>query len=393
MLLALLVVLAAAPVYWFLIPAGWRKAYLTAASFVGLGIYDLRLPFVLTCVSVILFAAVRLIEKADDVQAKRIRLLGFSLILALFWFNKFGDRDSSTAVVATQSGLVFLGISYLTLKATAVLVTATRGSLGNVSLLSIGGWLAFLPTYICGPIEDLNHFARQEPRFDKAQVLEGMQRILFGCVRAFVFSKYLAEWGTPILESPEGYSPPFLLMAACVWTLCFYFDFAGYSDIAVGLGKIHGYTITENFNNPLLKRNLSLLWQNWHMSLTRWIRIYVFTPLTRAIMKRAGPGLDVPVIMLGQLCALGFCGLWHAASFDFALWAGFHSIGLIWMSVGVRPAGRYMPQGFVRWWRRSPVGYAGSNLMGVVAFSLGNIFGYLDYKASLKFFTHLVGLA
>ena len=62
------------------------------------------------------------------------------------------------------------------------------------------------------------------------------------------------------------------------------------------------------------------------------------------------------------------------------------------MSVGVRPAGRYMPKRFLHWWRRNPVGYVGSNLMGGIAFSLGNIFGYLDYKASLKFFTYLLGL-
>ena len=167
--------------------------------------------------------------------------------------------------------------------------------------------------------------------------------------------------------------------------------FAGYSDIAIGLGAIHGYEIQENFNNPFMQRNLVAIWQNWHMSLTRWLRIYLFTPLSRAIMRRGGPRWDIWAIAAGQFWAFRFCGLWHGVRWEFAVWGVAHALGLIWINVGAREAGRHLPMEFVRWWRRSPVGHGMSCVLAVTYFSTINIF-VMDFSASLPVLTQLFGL-
>ena len=104
----------------------------------------------------------------------------------------------------------------------------------------------------------------------------------------------------------------------------------------LGLSAVYGYRIQENFDNPLIQRNLGNLWQHWHMTLTTWMRHYLFTPLSRAVMRRGGPRFDALAIVLGQMWAMMFCGMWHGLSWEYALWAFCHALGLIWSNLGAR---------------------------------------------------------
>ena len=225
MLLVLLAVLAAAPIYWFLVPMRARKAYLTAASFCPLGLYDLRFPAVLIAVVLLLYAATHTIAKASATQSTWLCLLGFGLLTLFFSYNKLGASSDSLTVVATQSGIVFLGISYLVLKVAAMLVDVTRGSTAAPSLFSLASWLVFLPVYASGPIEEFEHFDRQEPAVDRAQILRGFERILIGCVKSLIFAYGVGDWTMPILHSPEGHSFFILLMAIYAYSFCIYLDF------------------------------------------------------------------------------------------------------------------------------------------------------------------------
>ena len=392
MLLALAGLLAAAPIYWFVVPERARKNYLAIASLLALGLYDYRLPLVLVSLGTALWGATRIISRSEKRLGRTVMVSAFACLLVLFLYNKLASSDDSLAVIATQGGLVFLGISYLVLKAVAVLVDTFRGSLDNPSWSGLTRWLVFLPIYSSGPIEAFQHFDDQAPAVDRDQILRGLERILFGCVRALVFAHYLAEWANPILAAPEGHSPFVLLLAAYAFTLRFYFDFAGYSDIAIGLAAVYGYKIQENFDNPLLQRNLGNLWQHWHMTLTTWMRLYLFTPFSRAVMRRGGPRLAGVAIVAGQLWAMMFCGMWHGLSWVYALWALCHALALIWSNLGARQVGAYLPLPFLKWWRRSPIGYAVSCWLGVTTFTMINVIALGDFSATVNYFAHLLAL-
>jgi alginate O-acetyltransferase complex protein AlgI len=118
------------------------------------------------------------------------------------------------------------------------------------------------------------------------------------------------------------------------WVLLYAFafqiflDFSGYTDIAIGVGRLMGFQLPENFNAPLRKPNLTQFWNNWHMTLTQWFRAYFFNPVTRYLRSRPRP-LPVPVIIfLTQMATMILIGLWHGVSWNFVLWGSWHGLGL-----------------------------------------------------------------
>jgi D-alanyl-lipoteichoic acid acyltransferase DltB (MBOAT superfamily) len=107
-----------------------------------------------------------------------------------------------------------------------------------------------------------------------------------------------------------------------------YFDFSGYTDIAIGLGRLLGIKLPENFKAPYLKPNLTQFWNNWHMTLTQWIRAYFFNPVTRSLRSAKKP-LPIPVIIfITQVATMLLIGLWHGVTWNFALWGLWHGLGL-----------------------------------------------------------------
>ncbi|MBW2274049.1 MAG: MBOAT family protein [Deltaproteobacteria bacterium] len=390
MLLPLLGVLVFAPIYWLLVPASARRDFLALASLAALGIYDLRLLAVTLALVFALFAATRAIAAASRNTGRLIAVLGFAILAALFVANKYAAEGGG--VLPSQSGLVFLGMSYFALKAAAMLIESSRRAQEPPRLRDLAGWLVFLPTFPSGPMEEYRHFSRQTPRVERERILGGFERVLFGMVKALVISHYLGAWAGEIAAAPELHDPLVLLLATYAFSLHFYLDFAGYSDIAIGVAALYGYEIQENFDSPLIRRNLVQLWQRWHMTLTRWLRLYIFTPVSRGIMRRAGERGDTAGILAGQVCAMVFCGLWHGIGWHFALWGLLHALGLIWVGVAARRIGSRMPPALVGWWRKSPVAYALSVFITFNTFSLINIVALDTLDHSLTFYARLFGL-
>jgi alginate O-acetyltransferase complex protein AlgI len=378
-----------APFYWLLVPARYRREVLAVASLIGLGIYDVRLPMLLLGLNLFLFAAARVSAAGGARRSHAPAAIGLLALAALFVWNKLAGGEGG--VLPSQGGLVLVGVSYLVLKAAAALIETARGSVREVGFRDLLAWSVFLPTYPSGPIEELDHFRAQQPSPDRARVLSGLERILFGLVKALILSHYLGAWASPILAAPEGHDWAARLLAMYAFTLRFYFDFAGYSDIAIGLSALFGYEIQENFDNPLIRRNLVQLWQRWHMTLTRWLRLYLFIPVSRSIMRRGGPRWDTTALVAAQVTTMTFCGLWHGLGWNFALWGLLQALGLVWVGVFARPAGRYLPSGLVAWWRRSPVAYALSTLLTFHAFALSNVLVFSDIPQALRYFASLTG--
>ena len=383
--------LAAASIYWLLVPARFRTEAMTLLSLVGLALLDLRLPPLLLALVALLFACTQAMAKTGPRGRHVLQWVGFLGLGALFLYNKLSWGAFSFDALPIQGGLVFLGISYLVLKAMAVLIEARRGALERPAFGDLLRWIVFLPIYPSGPIEEFKHFVRQEPVLDRDQVLGGMERILIGLVKSLLVGRFLGEWTDPIVMESEGYAPAVLFLVAIAQTARVYFDFSGYSDIAIGLAAIYGYEIQENFNYPLFQRNIGAVWQSWHMTLTGWLRTYLFIPLSRSLMRR-GARWDGIAIVAGHLWSLTFCALWHGFRWEFLLWGFLQSLGLIWIGLGSRRAGTYLPRGFVAWWRRSRIGYGLSCFLAVSFFSLVNLFAIAEGPVAFAFLARIAGL-
>ena len=387
MLPALLGTLALAPIYWTVVPAEARRAVVAVASLAILGLWDVRLLAFVVVVTGGLWLLMRSAAETTDIRrARALATAGIAGFVVVFSWNKLAANGSG--LLPSQGGLVFLGVSYIALKGVAALVESTRKTYGAVAFADVLGWMAFLPTYPAGPIEPFEHFRPQAPTFDRTRVGRGLERVLFGLVKALVVGHALGDWSAGIIAEPGPHSRSVLLLGLYANTLRVYFDFSGYSDIAIGIAAVFGWTIQENFDNPLVRRNLVQLWQHWHMTLTSWLRLYIFIPVARALMRRRW-GHRVAAAG-GQIAAMTSCGLWHGYTPGFALWGFLQAIGLIWVGVFARELGRRLPLGLVQWWRSHPVAHALSIALTFNAFALSLAFCVTDITHGWRYLARLL---
>jgi alginate O-acetyltransferase complex protein AlgI len=181
-------------------------------------------------------------------------------------------------------------------------------------------------TFVAGPIE---RFERLKPQLesprDRFQVnhLEvAFFRIVIGLFKKLVIADWMGYFINPIWQHPSEYSAIIRVAALFGYSMQIYFDFSGYSDIAIGSSRLFGLTIMENFNNPYFAPNISQFWRRWHISLSDWIRDYLFFPLSQGRSSKLWLTLFVPVI------AMGLCGLWHGAAWHYMIWGVWHGIGI-----------------------------------------------------------------
>lgn len=384
MLLAQLAALLLSAFYWLLVPPAWRRDAVTLASVLALGWYDLRLGVGLMLAVALIHVALRAMSRLEGRRRWLVAVPGLVLLAAAFLLNKLGQ--SGGGALASQGGLAFLGVSYFVLKGAAVLSDVATESREVPGARGLVAWIAFLPTYPSGPIEDLDHFLAQaqEPVFDPARIGWGLQRILFGLVKALVLAHILGEWANAHLLDLESSTSLEVLLATWAFTFRFFLDFSGYSDIAIGLAAVYGWEIQENFDRPLLRRNLVQLWQNWHMTLTRWLRVYLFVPVSRMVMRRGGERWDAAAIVIAQVVSMTFCGLWHGISWNFALWGLLQAAGLVWVGLVAVQLGRLVPNDLRQWWRTSPVAFAMSVFLTFNAFSLSNVLVHSNLDQALQ---------
>jgi alginate O-acetyltransferase complex protein AlgI len=389
-MLGLLGALLLAPLYW-LVPQGRRRAVATGLSLAALGAIDVRLLGLLAAATALVCGVGALLPRIQDARARGVAVTGaLGLVVSFFVLHKTGGGAGGQAL-ASQQGLSLLGASYLTLKAAAAILDVARGAAGPLRPGEVLAWLSFLPTYPAGPIEELGHFRDQTPHVDTARVLTGLERILFGLVKALVLGAHLGAWADGIVADPTGHDRLTLLAALYAESLRFYLDFAGYSDVAIGLAAVYGVEIAENFDAPFTRRNYVQLWQRWHMTLTGWLRTYLFVPVSRQLLRRLGPEHHVAAVVAGQLVAMTACGLWHGLSWNFAVWGLLQAVGLIWVGSLARPLGARLPAGLVRWWRESRVAHAVAVALTFTAFSLTIVFAVTDLAGAGRYLALLVG--
>jgi D-alanyl-lipoteichoic acid acyltransferase DltB (MBOAT superfamily) len=235
--------------------------------------------------------------------------------------------------LASFLDLRWLGFSYLAFRLLHVLRDAQSGKLPSFSLGDFVTYALFFPAYTAGPIDRSQRFIPDLCSPKPAEQLtagrvEGARRILVGVFKKFVLADTLALAALNSQNAAQTASTAWTWMLLYAFTLRIYFDFSGYTDIALGLGRLTGITLPENFTTPYRKTNLTAFWNSWHITLAQWFRAYFFNPFTRWLRS---PPRQIPtpvVILAGQVLTMLLIGLWHGITPNFAAWGLWHGAGL-----------------------------------------------------------------
>ncbi len=295
-------------VYW-LLPVRFRFPFLTGATALLLA---WELPWALVavvtvaalswlgarCVSpgllIVTILAVLLAQKADGIP---LRLVGFSYLA----FNAMHFLAEYRAKNPRATGMP-LG-TYLS-------------------------YLLFLPKFFSGPLSRLEDFVPENQRLEPAGQLYGLLRLTAGLVKKIVIVGALAPYAAPLTAGTGTRAE--LILALYAYALFLYLDFSAYTDIAIGLGRLFGVKLCENFCHPYFRRNLQEFWNNWHMSLTLWIRYYIFIPLGKVLYRGFRTPAKHVLLMsfIAMMATMMLIGLWHGLTAHFLLWGAYHGLGL-----------------------------------------------------------------
>jgi D-alanyl-lipoteichoic acid acyltransferase DltB (MBOAT superfamily) len=217
------------------------------------------------------------------------------------------------------------GVSFFTFKLVSYVIEVDRGHLpAEKNIVTFAAYVAFFPTMMAGPIDRPNTFIpqlRKDRPFNYALALDGCRQILWGAFKKMIISDNLALSVDGLWNNISGASSINLIIGIFLYTMQVYTDFSGYSDMAIGVGKILGFNITKNFRYPFFGRNVSELWRGYHMSLTSWITDYVFMPLNIAFRNIGKPGIIFAIIINMLLV-----GLWHEANLTWAVFGLYNGI-------------------------------------------------------------------
>ncbi|MEA3327008.1 MAG: MBOAT family O-acyltransferase [Chloroflexota bacterium] len=232
--------------------------------------------------------------------------------------------------LAKSTDLGWLGFSYVSFRLIHTLIDRMKGRLNEIGLGELLVYTIFYPTVIAGPIDRLQRFRKDllnpEP-LSPGKMLQSGERLAVGLFRKFILADALGLIAISGTNVTQVQSAGWLWLMLIAYAFQIFLDFAGYTDIAVGSGILLGFRIPENFNQPYLKPNLTLFWNNWHMTLTQWIRSYFFFPITRHL-RRQGK-LPAPlIILITQMSTMLIIGLWHGITLNFVFWGTWHGLGL-----------------------------------------------------------------
>ncbi len=242
-------------------------------------------------------------------------------------------QDAALANPVTD--LSWLGFSYVAFRLIHTLRDRQTGILPVLSLRDYVTYVVFTPAFIAGPIDRAERFQQDMlalptlPRFDPTRLTVATGRIAVGMFKKFVIADSLA---LGLALSPQ--TAPFIDTTWAAWLLLYgyalrlFFDFSGYTDIAIGIGVLFGVTLPENFNRPYFKTDITSFWQSWHITLSNWARFYVFSPLSRGLLRRKPKPSPVLIVFVSQLATMLTIGLWHGVTVNFFIWGLWHGLGL-----------------------------------------------------------------
>ena len=317
--------------YWSISKYALRlqNAFLILASYIFYGWWDWRFLGLIILSSTVDYIVAKKIYKAKKQSSKR-NLLYFSLFvnigtLGVFKYFNFFIDNIEFALSLFESSLIFsrldwilpVGISFYTFQTMSYAIDVYRGKLEpSEDPFSFFAYVSFFPQLVAGPIERATNFLPQFSKkrtFQYTQAVDGLRQILWGLFKKMVIADNCAVFVDMFFADPTAYSGSALLLGAIFFAFQIYGDFSGYSDIAIGTGRLFGFNLMQNFAFPYFSRDIAEFWRRWHISLSSWFRDYVYILLGGS---RGGKVMTLRNVFIVFI----ICGFWHGANWTFIFW-------------------------------------------------------------------------
>jgi alginate O-acetyltransferase complex protein AlgI len=323
-------------VYWRLPHGLARHWFLLSASLVFYGSFEVRGLVIILSVSFVAWLTPLLVERYKRVSRAIIIVAIAALLFQLGVFKYYNFFINSASPLLALWGLdakayplsliLPVGISFYTFMAISYIVDHARGILpADRDPVRVFLYMTFFPHLVAGPIVRADDFMPQlfgRKTLTPEYLTDGARLFVLGFVYKAVIADNIAPFVDKIYSAPADHHGAVLWLATLGFHAQIYFDFAGYTTMAIGIARLLGYWLPDNFNFPYLSTSVSEFWHRWHISLSRWLRDYLYIPLGG---NRQGKGAQYRNLMITML--LG--GLWHGASWQFVLWGGLHGAALI----------------------------------------------------------------
>jgi alginate O-acetyltransferase complex protein AlgI len=273
----------------------------------------------------------------------------FIAIVLSLWGFLFLAKDPKLGGIANpfhDHPVAWIGLSYMVFRCIQFVMDVEV--LDDVSLLTLLNHLLFFPTLLAGPIErneQFQQFQRGEDLNLNESPMPSLHRIANGYIKKYVIVDNLSVFG--IFAMPEGETWPALMLWLGVGLqfILLYLDLSGYCDIVIGLARLMGFRLSENFDKPWKARNIQEFWGRWHITLSEFVRDYVFTPLARQIVTRVRPSWQWPLTVLASFLAMMLIALWHGTTMGFVVYGVLHGSALVLLQIWRRSQGKTPPKG------------------------------------------------
>ena len=336
---------------YFAVPRGAKNTVLLVFSLIFYGWGEPKLLFLMIFTILLFWGCGLAMGRAGEQKIrKRWLLVSVVISVALLGLFKYADFFIGSFNALTGLGIPMLrlalpvGISFYTFQCLSYTIDVYRGEVPpQKNILSFGAYVAMFPQLIAGPIVRYSDIARQlENRtHSREEFFAGLRRFLVGLSKKVILADNFALLAKLFRESDEK-SVLFYWLYALAFLFNIYFDFSGYSDMAIGLGRIFGFDFPENFNYPYLSKSVTEFWRRWHMTLGSWFRDYVYIPMGGNRVSKGRWVFNILTVWM-------LTGLWHGAAWNFVLWGLFFGVMLMiekWVPA-LQKLPRFLRHGYV----------------------------------------------
>ncbi|WP_455607311.1 MBOAT family O-acyltransferase [Bacteroides sp.] len=311
-----------------------QNLFVVLVSYLFYGWWDWRFLLLIAFTTFCSFASGLLIEHFRNNRTYARMVCGVNivinlLILAVFkYYNFFVSTFCETFLGGTKQDLLLnvilpVGISFYTFQALSYSIDVYRNKIGATrDAVAFFAFVSFFPQLVAGPIERATNLLPQfleKRNFDYMAAVDGMRQIIWGFFKKVVIADNCAVYVNRVFSDYGTESSSSLWMGAVFFSIQIYGDFSGYSDIAIGTGRLFGVKLMRNFNYPYFSRDIAEFWRRWHISLTTWFRDYVYIPLGGSRVTKLKVVRNTFIIFL-------ISGFWHGANMTFVFWGVFHAL-------------------------------------------------------------------
>ena len=333
-LLFLFVFLPLVLAVYYVLPRRFRNGFLLLANMVFYGWGEPVFILIMIVSIVVNYICGLLIEKYRDNQKRKKAFLVLSLVISLGLLAVFKYTGFVSDILRQLPPFSFMpkislplpiGISFYTFQTLSYTIDVYRGDTkAQKSIVSFGTYVSFFPQLIAGPIVRYVDIAKMlnERRESIKQFAEGVKLFLVGLAKKVLIANQMGLLWDTLRETAGANGVVGIWIGIISFAFQIYFDFAGYSDMACGLGKMFGFEFMKNFNYPYISKSITEFWRRWHISLSSWFRDYVYIPL-------GGNRRKLPRVIFNLFVVWTLTGLWHGANFNFIAWGIYYFIILV----------------------------------------------------------------